>query len=188
MIRFLLHFSFLNIKKFFKNFEIQRHLVDEKLEKSLMTHLTAKDLAKHLAMKKAKSVCNHTNDKYIIGCDQVLECNGKLISKAQNLVEVKENLAYLTGKKHQLFTCLYVLKNTEEYLVEETISQLYFKKISEKTIETYINENRKTALSCVGSYKIEDNDKYNFLEVLEGSEEEIIGFPLKNFIKKLRSN
>ena len=72
---------------------------------------------------------------------------------------------------------MYVLRNTEEYLVEETISQLYFKKISEKTIETYINENKKTALSCVGSYKIEDNDKYNFLEILEGSEEAIIGFP-----------
>lgn len=61
------------LKKFFKNFEIQRHLVDEKLEKSLMTHLTAKDLAKHLAMKKAKSVCNHTNDKYIIVLDWVTD-------------------------------------------------------------------------------------------------------------------
>ena len=142
------------LKKFFKNFEIKKHLVDERLEKSLMIHLTAKDLAKYLAKKKAESVCNRSNDKYIIGCDQVLECNGKLISKAQNLEEAKENLAYLTGKKHQLFTCLYVLRNAEEYLVEETISQLYFKKISEKTIETYINENRKTALSCVGSYKI----------------------------------
>ena len=176
------------LKKFFKNFEIQRHLVDEKLEKSLMTHLTAKDLAKHLAMKKAKSVCNQTNDKYIIGCDQVLECNGKLINNPQNLDEAKENLIFLTGKKHKLFTCLYVLRNTEEYLVEETISQLYFKKISNESIETYINENKKTALSCVGSYKIEDNKKYNFLEILEGSQEAIIGFPLKNLIKKLRSN
>ena len=144
------------LKKFFKNFEIKKHLVNEKLEKSLMAHLTAKDLAKHLARKKAESVCSRSDGKYIIGCDQVLECNGKLISKAQNLVEAKENLAYLTGKKHQLFTCLYVLKNAEEYLVEETKSQLYFKKISEITIETYINENKKTALSCVGSYKIED--------------------------------
>ena len=92
-----------------------------------MTHLTAKDLAKYLAKKKAESVCNRSNRTiYIIGCDQVLECNGKLISKAQNLVEAKENLAYLTGKKHQLFTCLYVLRNAEEYLVEETTSQLYF--------------------------------------------------------------
>ena len=176
------------LKKFFKHFEIKKHLIDEKLEKSIMKHLTAKDLAKYLAKKKAESVCSRSDRKYIIGCDQVLECNGKLISKAQNLVEAKENLAYLTGKKHQLFTCLYVLRNTEEYLVEETTSQLYFKKISEKTIETYINENKKTALSCVGSYKIEDNDKYNFLEILEGSEEAIIGFPIKNFIKKLGSN
>ena len=159
------------------------HVVD-----GITKSIVDSNLAKYLAKKKAESVCNRSNDKYIIGCDQVLECNGKLISKAQNLVEAKENLAYLTGKKHQLFTCLYVLRNAEEYLVEETISQLYFKKISEKTIETYINENRKTALSCVGSYRIEDNDKYNFLEVLEGSEEAIIGFPLKNFIKKLRSN
>ena len=176
------------LRKFFKKVEIKKHLVDEKSEKNLMNHLAAKDLARHLAMKKAKSICGTFDDKYIIGCDQTLECNGRLLSKPDNLSEAKENLLFLSGKKHKLFSCLYVLRNKKEYLVEETMSQLYFKKINNQTIETYINENKETVLSCVGSYKIEDNNKYNFLKILEGSEEAIIGFPLKKLIKKLQSN
>ena len=36
----------------------------------------------------------------------------------------------------------------------------------------------------VGSYRIEDNSKYNFLKILKGDHETIIGFPLKNFKNK----
>ena len=43
-----------------------------------------------------------------------------------------------------------------------------------------------TTLSCVGSYKIEDNNKYKFLEIVKGDEESIVGFPIKKFIQKIR--
>ncbi len=176
------------VKKFFNNIRIEKHNVDEQLEKNNKRDLKPEELAKHLAMKKAQSISNIFNDKYIIGCDQILECEGKLLNKPKDLDEAKANLLLLSGKKHKLFTCLYVLKKTKEFFVEETISHLYFKKITIQAIDKYISENIKTALSCVGSYKIEDNDKYNFLEIIEGNKEAIVGFPIKNLIKKFQSN
>ena len=50
--------------------------------------------------------------------------------------------------------------------------------------DNYLNDQSKEVLKSVGSYKIEDNSKYNFLKILKGDYETIIGFPLKNFIKK----
>ena len=47
-----------------------------------------------------------------------------------------------------------------------------------------MKEKKKDVLMSVGSYRIEDNSKYNFLTVLKGDHETIIGFPLKNLVKK----
>ena len=83
------------LKKFFNNIKIKKHNVDEHLEKKNKKDLKPEELAKHLAMKKAQSVSNIFNDKYVIGCDQILECEGKLLNKPKDLDESKENLLLL---------------------------------------------------------------------------------------------
>ena len=60
----------------------------------------------------------------------------------------------------------------------------YLKGFHKKKIDDYLSEQNKEVLKSVGSYKIEDNSKYNFLKILKGDYETIIGFPLKNFINK----
>ena len=61
---------------------------------------------------------------------------------------------------------------------------MFFKNVSEKQINDYLNEIKKEVLKSVGSYRIEDNSRYNFLKILKGDHETIIGFPLKNFKNK----
>ena len=63
-------------------------------------------------------------------------------------------------------------------------AEMLFKKISQIRIEEYLMEKKKDVLMSVGSYRIEDNKKYNFLRVLKGDHETIIGFPLKNLKNK----
>ena len=60
------------------------------------------------------------------------------------------------------------------------------KNISEGDIDVYLTKNKETALSCVGSYKVEENEKYNFLEIIEGDMETIMGFPINNFLERIR--
>ena len=175
------------LKKTFKEIQIKKHKINEKMEKSINKHLKANELAKHLAKKKAESISDINKTFLIIGCDQTLECNKKIISKPENCIQAKKNLMFLSGKKHKLHTCLYVLKEDKEFFIEEVTSELYFKKVSEVQIDKYLKENKETALNCVGSYKIEDNDKYNFLQIISGNNESILGFPIKKFIEKLES-
>ena len=63
---------------------------------------------------------------------------------------------------------------------------MMFKKITETQIEKYLRKNQKTAMSCVGSYKIEDNKKHNFLQIIKGEKEAIVGFPIKNLFKNYK--
>ena len=174
------------IKKYFKDVILTKHNVDEIEEKKKHKTLSAKDLAYHLARLKAMSVSVKYKDGFVIGCDQTLECNGRILSKPKTIIKAKKNLKELSGKKHKLFTCIYVLKNLREYFVEETSSELIFRKIADDEINDYIKKNRTTVISCVGSYRIEENKKYKFIKILKGSKEAIIGFPLKKFLRSIK--
>ena len=73
-------------------------------------------MAKHLAMKKAQSVSSIFNDKYVIGCDQILECEGKLLNKPKDLDEAKENLLLLSEKNINFSHVYMYLKKQKNFL------------------------------------------------------------------------
>ena len=163
---------------------VVRHKVDEKKIKEEFIETNFTDLARLLAKKKAESVMEDYTKNIIIGSDQILVCEGKLINKSENLSDAKNNLINLRGKRHTLISSLYVIKNKKFYFEETKKAEMLFKKISQKKIDEYVSQQNKEVLKSVGSYRIEDNSRYNFLKILKGDYETIIGFPLKNFIRK----
>ena len=163
---------------------VVRHKVDEKKIKDEFIETNFTSLVRLLAKKKAESVMEDYSKNIIIGSDQILVCEGKLINKSENLSDAKNNLINLMGKRHTLISSLYVIKNKKFYFEETKKAEMLFKKISQKKIDEYVSQQKNEVLKSVGSYRIEDNSKYNFLKILKGDYETIIGFPLKNFIKK----
>ena len=163
---------------------VVRHKVDEKRIKDEFIETNFTDLVRLLAKKKAESVMEDYSKNIIIGSDQILVCEGKLINKSKNLSDAKNNLINLMGKRHTLISSLYAIKNKKFYFEETKKAEMLFKKISQKKIDEYVSQQNSEVLKSVGSYRIEDNSKYNFLKILKGDYETIIGFPLKNFIKK----
>lgn len=163
---------------------VVRHKVDEKKIKDEFIETNFTGLVRLLAKKKAESVMEDYSKNIIIGSDQILVCEGKLINKSESLSDAKNNLINLRGKRHTLISSLYVIKNKKFYFEETKKAEMLFKKISQKKIDEYVSQQNKEVLKSVGSYRIEDNSRYNFLKILKGDYETIIGFPLKNFIRK----
>ena len=93
---------------------------------------------------------------------------------------------YLRNKKHRLISSVVVINNRQIIFKETKEAILKMKFIVDKEIKNYIANNKKTAINCVGSYKIEENYKYKFIDVIKGDLETIIGFPIKNFIDRLK--
>ena len=54
---------------------------------------------------------------------------------------------------------------------------------SKPQIEKYVKKNKSAVFSSVGSYKIEENDKFKLVEILSGDKETIFGFPFNEFLK-----
>ena len=175
-------FSYL--KKYFRRAIAVQHKVDEMEIKKKNKDLSFKDLVKLLAKRKAQSIMEDYPEGIIIGSDQLLICDGKLFNKSKNISEARSNLIKLKGKKHTLISSTYAMKNQKPYFEETKEAEMLFKNVSQLSIEEYLMEKEKEVLMSVGSYRIEDNKQYNFLKILKGDHETIIGFPLINLKNK----
>jgi septum formation protein len=165
------------------NFQIRPHKVDESIIKKKKKPFTK--IVETLAKLKAQSVIEGKGE-LIIGSDQILICESKLIDKPRTINEAKQNLIFLRNKKHKLISSVVVIYRNDIVFKETKEAILKMKNISDNDIEIYLAKNKETALNCVGSYKIEENNKYNFLDVIEGDLETIIGFPVSKFIERIK--
>ena len=165
------------------NFLIRPHKIDESIIKNQKLPFTK--IVETLAKMKAQSVIEN-KDELIIGSDQILTCESKLIDKPRTINEAKQNLIFLRNKKHKLISSVIVINRDDIVFKETKEAILQMNNISDNDIEIYLAKNKQTALNCVGSYKIEENNKYNFLEVIEGDLETIIGFPASKFIERIK--
>ena len=165
------------------SFQIRPHKIDESIIKKKKLPFTK--IVEILAKTKAQSVIKK-KDEIIIGSDQILICEGKLINKPRSVHEAKQNLIFLKNKKHKLISSVVVICKDNIVFKETKEAILKMRDINNRDIEMYLAKNKQTALNCIGSYKIEENNKYNFLEVIEGDLETIIGFPAGKFIERIK--
>ena len=171
------------VKKTFANVKIVKHNFNEEEEKKKKTNHTKTALL--LAKGKAYSVIEEYTKDIIIGSDQVLICNNKLISKVKSKQQAKKKLEFLSGKRHTLWSAIYVINEQKKFYEQIKKAILEFKVLTSEEIESYVEKNPQAVFNSVGSYKIEDNHKHNFLKIINGDKETILGFPLQGFLKKL---
>ncbi len=173
------------LKKNKISFITKEHNVDEEKVKKEITTPTV--LSEKLALLKARSIKATNVKQLIIGSDQVLVCQNRVINKPKTIEEAKKNLRFLRKKEHTLISSVAAVQNDNVVFKETHKAHLRFRDVSDKQLDEYLKENKLTALSCVGSYKIEDNNKHKFIEIVDGNLETIIGFPAKNLIDIIKN-
>ncbi len=171
------------IKKYFMKVTAVEHLIDEKQFK--YSNKTPEAIVLDIARAKATSVERFFSKDLIIASDQILVCDQKIFSKPINIEEGIKNLIFLRNKIHTLVSSIYVLKNGKFFYEQVKKAKLLFKNIPKSQIEEYAKKNKETILSTVGSYKIEENNKHNFLKIITGDTETIIGFPISDLMRKI---
>ena len=174
------------MKTYEKNFIIKAHTVDEtKLKKQ---NIPVIDCVRNMAEAKAKSLEHIYPDHKIIGSDQMLVCRNEIFNKPKSENQAIENLMKLQNNVHSLYSAIVVIQN--KHICYELVreAKLFFKSMSEDDIKKYIKKNKSAVFSSVGSYKIEENDKFKFVEILSGDEETIVGFPISRFFKETKGD
>ena len=173
------------LNQYFTDIIIVPHTANE--EKHKTRKEKPEKVALRIAKEKALSVVENHPDEIIIASDQILVCENKVLSKPKSLEEATKQLLFLRNKTHKLYSSIYVIQKGKFYFQQVKIASLFFANVSRNDIELYVKNNRKTALTTVGSYKIEENSKYKFLRIIEGDQETILGFPIQDLIKKIKN-
>ena len=153
--------------------------IDEKEVKSSYINkgYSARNLADILAAMKAKRLSCKYLDKLVIGCDQIMECNGQILSKANNPTDLADQLKFLRSKSHTLYSaCVVYFANKAEwrFIGSATITM---RNLSDEYISKYVDDNWDEVKHCVGGYKIE-NSGISFLSKIDGDYFSILGLPI----------
>ena len=153
--------------------------IDEKEIKSSYINkgYCARDLADILAGMKAKKLSCKYLDKLVIGCDQIMECNGQILSKANNPTDLADQLKFLRSKSHTLYSaCVVYFANKAEwrFIGSATITM---RNLSDEYINKYVDDNWNSVKYCVGGYKIEDSG-ISLLSKINGDYFSILGLPI----------
>ena len=172
------------LSKYFTDVVTVSHKVKEEEFKN--HKYSPKRIVLRIAKEKTLSVVNTYPNEMVIASDQILICDNKILSKPKTIKEAKQKLLFLKNKTHHLYSSIYVMRKQKFYFQQVKVASLAFANISLKVLESYVKSNKKTVLTTVGSYKIEENSKYKFITTISGDQETILGFPIHDLIEKIK--
>ncbi len=161
---------------------------ERSVEKPLIdAGLTGADVADVLALTKAQQVSQANEGAYVIGSDQTLSLNGKLLHKPKTRDEAIERLLELSGKSHELNSAVCLVKDNETVWTYNEMSTITFRKLSPGFVGRHVSRVGDKVLTSVGAYQIE-GEGVQLFEKVEGDFFAIMGLPLLPLLKELRSH
>jgi septum formation protein len=140
-------------------------------------------LAGRLADAKASSVVSVAPRAAIIGCDQLVSCDGRVLGKSGTAAGATDQLTFLSGRSHALITALVVLCGAQRFHHTD-VTTLRMRPLSRRAIERYVAADRP--IDCAGSYKLESRGITLFEQIDSNDHTAITGLPLISLVSILR--
>lgn len=168
-------------------FEIIPSTIDERAasEPLLETGAPPDDIAMALAMAKAQSVSMDNPGALVIGSDQTLEFEGRLLTKPDGMEGARRQLLSLSGRSHQLHSAVALARDGEViWQYSETVNMKMWP-FGPETVGRYLAKVGEKILQSVGAYQIEGPGLQLF-EKIDGDYFAILGLPLLPVIQALR--
>lgn len=144
-------------------------------------------VADALAERKAIRVSRSHPETLVLGCDQTLVFEGRLIDKSTNLAEARAHLRHLRGKRHDLLTAVVLAKGGAPVWRRLERCSLWMRPFSDEFLDGYFLAEGNKVLGSVGGYFLEGRGVQLF-ERVEGDYFSILGLPLVPLLAALREH
>jgi len=155
------------------------------IKKALLSEgYQGREVADALAEAKARQVSASHPESVVIGSDQVLEFEGKLLSKPRDIPEARKQLLALRGKNHKLLSAAVLYQNNVplwRYIATVTLTMREF---SHSFLEGYLEREGQGVCDTVGSYKLE-REGVRLFSRIDGDYFSVLGMPLLEILAYL---
>ena len=171
------------------NVKVEVANIDEdEIKNSLLAEkFSSFDISRALAETKSKKISSKINDQIVLGADQVLDFEGNIFNKPENMQLAFSLLNRLSGKKHSLFSSICLSKNGSTIWMHTEQVVLKMKKLSDNFIKDYLQKIGLETIKKYGVYQIEGTGKDLFEDII-GDEYSVMGMPIKQLINYYKIN
>ena len=145
---------------------------------------TPPELVARLAWQKAQDVALRTESGLVLGCDTVVECQGLTLEKPLDRQHAGQMLRLLRGRDHRVYSglCLWQ-RPIDRKSVQIAVTRLHMDAIADEQLEEYLDSDAWQGKAGAFGYQ----DRHGWLQILEGSESNVVGLPLELLDQMLKT-
>ncbi len=160
--------------------------IDEEMIKAslLAEHASPRDIADALAGLKAAKISERIPGALVIGCDQVLDHHGTMLSKPRTPEDAVAQLTALCGDRHTLLSAAVIYETGRPVWRHVGQVRMQMRDASASYISDYVTRNWESIRHAVGAYKLEEEGVRLFTRI-EGDYFHVLGIPLLEMLAYL---